>query len=71
MANEALISAYLDHFEALEAPLAAKDKALELQLESTLKTGLRDLIRSKVSVSVFSAAAERAIFDLRRAQGLL
>lgn len=70
-ANEAVISAYLDHFENLERPLAAKNKPLELKLEEALKNGLRALIKQKVPASQFSAALDAALKDLGTAQGLL
>ncbi|GHF58117.1 hypothetical protein HNQ07_004001 [Deinococcus metalli] len=70
-ANEAVISAYLDHYEQLEAPLAVKDKPLELKLEETLKNGLRQLITRKVTPAQFTAAVDAALADLRRARGLL
>ncbi|GGO33265.1 hypothetical protein [Deinococcus humi] len=70
-ANEALISAYLDHFEQLESPLAAKNKALEQQLETTLRDTLRGLVKQKVSAPQFSAAVDQALADLRTAQDLL
>ncbi|GGR27247.1 hypothetical protein GCM10008957_43270 [Deinococcus ruber] len=70
-ANEAVISAYLDHFEQLEAPLATKNKPLELKLEETLKNGLRALIKQKVPPTQFSAALDATLKDLKTAQGLL
>jgi hypothetical protein len=70
-ANEAVISAYLDHFEQLERPLAVKNKALELKLEETLKNGLRALIRQKVTPVQFSAALDATLKDLKTAKGLL
>lgn len=70
-ANEAVISAYLDHFEQLEGPLAAKNKPLELQLEETLKNGLRALIKQKVSAAQFGAALDATLKDLAAAKGLL
>uniref|UniRef100_UPI0025D702EB hypothetical protein n=1 Tax=Deinococcus sp. TaxID=47478 RepID=UPI0025D702EB len=70
-ANEAVISAYLDHFEQLERPLALKNRPLELKLEQTLKTGLRALIRQKVPAAQFSAALDATLRDLGTAQGLL
>ena len=70
-ANEAIISAYLDHFENLERPLAVKNKALELKLEETLKNGLRALIRQKVTPVQFSAALDATLKDLKAAKGLL
>lgn len=70
-ANEAVISAYLDHFEQLEAPLALKNKPLELKLEETLKNGLRALIKQHVTPKVFSAALASTLKDLGTARGLL
>lgn len=70
-ANEAIISAYLDHYEQLEAPLAARDRPLELKLEETLKNALRRLITTEVTPAQFSAAIDTALTDLRRARGLL
>ena len=70
-ANEAVISAYLDHFEQLERPLAAKNKALELKIEETLKNGLRALIRQKVTPVQFCAALDATMKDLATAKGLL
>ena len=70
-ANEAVISAYLDHFEQLERPLAAKNKALELKIEETLKNGLRALIRQKVTPVQFGAALDATMKDLATAKGLL
>ncbi len=70
-ANEAVISAYLDHFEQLERPLAVKNKALELKLEETLKNGLRTLIKQKVTPAQFSAAMDTTLKDLATAKGLL
>jgi len=70
-ANEAVISAYLDHFEQLEAPLAVKNKPLELKIEETLKNGLRTLIKQKVTPTQFGAALDAALKDLKTAEGLL
>ena len=70
-ANEAVISAYLDHFEQLERPLAVKNKALELKLEETLKNGLRAMIKQKVTPAQFSAALDATMKDLTTAKGLL
>ena len=70
-ANEAVISAYLDHFEQLEAPLAAKNKPLELKIEETLKNGLRALIKQKVTPTQFGTALDVALKDLATAKGLL
>jgi len=70
-ANEAVISAYLDHFEQLEAPLATKNKPLELKLEETLKNGLRALIKQKVTPTQFGSALDAALKDLKTARGLL
>ena len=70
-ANEAVISAYLDHFEQLERPLAAKNKPLELKLEETLKNGLRTLIRQKVTPAQFGVALDATLKDLATAKGLL
>ncbi|CAM3762442.1 hypothetical protein DESA109040_21280 [Deinococcus saxicola] len=70
-ANEAVISAYLDHYEQLEAPLAVKNKTLELKLEETLKNGLRELIREKVTPARFSAAVDATLRELQTARGLL
>lgn len=70
-ANEAVISAYLDHFEQLERPLAVKNKTLELKLEETLKNGLRTLIKQKVTPAQFSAALDATLKDLATAKGLL
>jgi hypothetical protein len=70
-ANEAVISAYLDHFEQLEGPLGKKNKALELKLEETLKNGLRTLIRQKVTPTQFGAALDAALRDLATARGLI
>jgi hypothetical protein len=70
-ANEAVISAYLDHFEQLEAPLAAKNKPLELKIEETLKNGLRALIKQKATPAQFGTALDAALKDLKTAQGLL
>ena len=69
-ANEAVISAYLDHFENLERPLALKNRPLELKLEQTLKNGLRALIKQKVPAAQFSAALDATLKDLGTAQGL-
>lgn len=70
-ANEALISAYLDHFEQLESPLGARNKALEHKLETALRDTLRALVNQKVSAAQFSAAVDRTLADLRTAQDLL
>jgi hypothetical protein len=70
-ANEAVISAYLDHFEQLERPLAVKNKVLELKLEETLKNGLRALIKQKITPAQFGTALDAALKDLKTAQGLL
>jgi hypothetical protein len=70
-ANEAVISAYLDHFEQLERPLAVKNKPLELKIEETLKNGLRALIRQKVTPAQFTAALGATLKDLATAKGLL
>ncbi|MFC4454978.1 hypothetical protein [Deinococcus sonorensis] len=70
-ANEAVISAYLDHYEQLEAPLGRKDAALEGRLEVTLRDTLRGLIRSKVSSSAFNAAVDAARAELVKARALL
>ena len=70
-ANEAVISAYLDHFEQLERPLAVKNKALELKIEETLKNGLRALIKQKVTPAQFGTALDTALKDLATAKGLL
>jgi len=70
-ASEAVISAYLDHFEQLERPLAVKNKALELKIEETLKNGLRALIKQKVTPTQFSAALDATLKDLATAKGLL
>ncbi|MGI8748870.1 MAG: hypothetical protein ACR2J4_11065 [Deinococcus sp.] len=70
-ANEALISAYLDHFEGLEGPLAARNKALEGTLEVALSRDLRGLVRQKVSPARFGAALDATLRDLATAKGLL
>ncbi|MGY2897132.1 hypothetical protein [Deinococcus sp. UYEF24] len=70
-ANEAVISAYLDHFEQLERPLAVKNKALELKIEETLKNGLRAMIKQKVTPAQFGAAIDATMKDLATAKGLL
>lgn len=70
-ASEALISSYLDHFEQLEQPLAAKNKALEQKLEVTLRDTLRGLLRQNVTPAKFGTAVDAALADLKTAQGLL
>lgn len=70
-ANEVVISAYLDHFEQLEGPLALKNKALELRLEESLKNGLRALIRQGVTPVQFASALDATGKDLAAARRLL
>jgi hypothetical protein len=70
-ANEAVISAYLDHFEQLERPLAQKNAALERKLEEALKNGLRTLIRQRVSPAQFGAALDVTAKDLATARSVL
>lgn len=69
-ANEALIEAYLENFEYLEAPIKEADAELEEKLEKTLRVGLPELVRTEVSHEDFDTAVDAALADLDRAETL-
>lgn len=69
--QEALVSAYLDHFEGLEPALRKLDPKLERSLEATLARHLRQLVREAVPPSRFAAAVARAGEDLQTAREAL
>ncbi len=69
--NEALIDAYLENFEYLEAPLAAVDAELMESIEHTLRDDLRAMVRDGAEPAAFDAAIASVLADLERAEAAL
>jgi len=70
-AEEALIDAYLEHFEDLEPPLQAAAPDLKDRLEHTLRDHLRSMVRSGASQAAFQSALTAARAELGQAQEAL
>lgn len=70
-AQEALVSAYLDHFEGLEPALRKVDPALEQDLETTLAQRLRQLVRDGAPAARFADAVSEARIGLQKAREAL
>jgi hypothetical protein len=70
-ADEALVEAYLEHFEDLEAPLMARDHDLMERLEHALRDDLRAMVKNGATAAAFNKALDAALVDLKRAASLL
>lgn len=70
-ANEALIEAYLENFEYVEAPLEEVDHELVEELEETLRVNLPEMVNAGVSPEEFNAAVDAALAELDQAEALL
>lgn len=70
-AEEALIDAYLEHFEDLEPPLEAVSPALKDRLEHALRDELRSMVRQGATVDAFDRALDTTRADLARAREAL
>jgi hypothetical protein len=65
------ISAYLDNFEFIEAPLAEKDSTLMVNTEVMLREQLRQLIQNKVSIEELQQHIDNINNNLDKAEDLL
>ena len=65
------ISAYLDNFEFIEAPLAEKDSTLMVNTEIMLREQLRQLIQNKVSIEELQEHIDKINSNLDKAEKLL
>ena len=70
-AEQTGISAYLDNFEYLEAPLEKHDAKLKDSLEQKMRVELRDMITTRQSPQAIGAFVDEIIADLGRAEDLL
>ncbi|HEX7021597.1 MAG TPA: hypothetical protein VF171_01990 [Trueperaceae bacterium] len=70
-ATEALIEAYLENFEYLEAPLGAVDHDAMEALEMTLRENLPALVAQGVPAEAFEVAVDDALTHLDQAEALL
>jgi hypothetical protein len=64
-------TAYLEHFEFIEAPLAEKDEVLMENTEVMLREQLRQLIQNKVSPEGLQQHIDKINNNLDKAEGLL
>jgi hypothetical protein len=64
-------TAYLEHFEFIEAPLAEKDEALMENTELMLREQLRQLIQNKVSPEELEQHIDKINNNLDKAEALL
>jgi hypothetical protein len=65
------ISAYLDNFEFIEAPLAEKDSTLMVNTEVMLREQLRQLIQNKVAIEELQQHIDKINNNLDKAEDLL
>ncbi len=70
-ANEALIEAYLENFEYIEAPLEKVDHELVKELEESLRVALSEMVNAGVKPEEFSTAVDAALAELDQAETLL
>ncbi len=70
-ASEALIEAYLENFEYLEAPLEKVDVELVEELEEILRVDLPEIVNANGTQEEFVTAVDAALAELDRAQTLL
>ncbi len=70
-ANEALIEAYLENFEYVEAPLEEVDHELVEELEETLRVDLPEMVNAAVSSEEFGTAVDAVLVELDQAEALL
>lgn len=64
-------SAYLDHFEFIEAPLEKHDKALKNDTEITLREKLRQMIKNKAPIENIQQLINKININLDKAESLL
>lgn len=71
-AAEAMVGdVYLDHYELVEDPLAAKDKAFMEKLEDLIREEIRNAMRAGKPVDQVAALVASAKADLAKAAEML
>jgi high-affinity iron transporter len=70
-AEQSSISAYLDNFEYLEAPLEKHDAKLKDSLEQKMRVELRDMIKARQPPQAIGAFVDGILADLGKAEDLL
>ena len=64
-------TAYLEHFEFIEAPLAEKDEVLMENTEGMLREQLRQLIQNKVPIEELQQHIDKININLDKAEKLI
>jgi high-affinity iron transporter len=70
-AEQSGISAYLDNFEYLEAPLEKHDAGLKNSMEIAMRVDLREKIKARQSPSSIESFVNVILADLDKAEGML